>query len=237
MGTSTSSWLDRFRHNHKAELALAELANMPRVSGVLVKVAGSIHVVVGTAAAWGSAAAAFKGGRRPANRHKAKVNFLVVVGVMVMGRARLGGASFTDVTSTAGGVGGASDGRGIAVADYDGDGNLDLYSPNNGANILYQNDGDGTFTDVTSTAGVGDTGTGAGAAWADYDGDGDMDLYVTNGAANDGANVRLYRNDGGGTFTDVASSAGVGDTSRGQGVVWTDYDGDGDLDVYITKCG
>ena len=114
------------------------------INSVLVKVAkvaGSIPVVVGTAAAWGSAAVAFKGGRRSANRHKAQANFLAVVGAMLLGRARLGGASFTDVTSTAG-IGGSS--IGMAIADYDGDGDLDLYVVNyDTANVLYQNDDGG----------------------------------------------------------------------------------------------
>lgn len=118
---------------------------MQRVDGVLVKATNTIPVVVGTAAAWGSAAAAFKGGsRRPGNGYnkKAQVNLLAVVGAMVLGLARLGGASFTDVASTAS-VGDTSNGRGIAVADYDGDGDLDLYVTNNGANVLYQNDNNG----------------------------------------------------------------------------------------------
>ena len=104
-----------------------------------------------------------------------------------------GDGTFTDVTSTAS-VGDAGIGRGTAWADYDGDGDLDLYVTNFGqANVLYQNNGDGTFTDVTSIASVGDAGNGVGTAFADYDGDGDLDLYVVNVNA---ANV-LYQNDGG----------------------------------------
>ena len=157
---------------------------------------------------------------------------MVLGGMVLLGMARLGGAtSFTDVTSAAG-VGDAGNSHGTAWADYDGDGDLDLYVNDfNGANVLYQNDGDGTFTDVTSTAGVGDTGEGYSTAWADYDGDGDLDLYVAN---NGGANT-LYQNDGDGTFTDVTSVAGVGDTGEGQGTAWADYDGDGDLDLYVAN--
>ena len=99
---------------------------------------------------------------------------------------------------------------------------------NNGANTLYQNDGDGTFSDVTSTAGVGDTGIGRGTAWADYDGDGDLDLYVSK----DTANI-LYQNNGDGTFSDVTSTAGVGDTGNSRGTAWGDFDGDGDQEVAV----
>jgi hypothetical protein len=98
--------------------------------------------------------------------------------------------------------------------------------------VLYQNDGDGTFTDVTSSAGVGNTGSGRSAAWADYDGDGDLDLYVTN---TDGQANVLYQNDGDGTFTDVTSTASVGNTGNSQGTTWADYDGDGDLDLYVAN--
>ena len=97
------------------------------------------------------------------------------------------------MTSSAG-VGDTGNGCGTAWADYDGDGDLDLYATNyNSANVLYRNDGDSTFTDVTNTASVGDTGAGHGTAWFDYDGDGDLDLYVVNDV---GANV-LYRNNNG----------------------------------------
>ena len=118
-----------------------------------------------------------------------------------------GDATFVDTASSAG-VGDAGiNGYGVAWADYDGDGDLDLYVVNGVANVLYRNDGGGIFVDTTSSAGVGDDGDGSGAAWADYDGDGDLDMYVVN---YDGANV-LYRNEGDGTFVDVTSSAGAGD--------------------------
>ena len=85
------------------------------------------------------------------------------------------------------------------------------------------------FTDVTSAAGVGDSGDGRGVAWGDFDGDGDLDLYVAN---YDRANV-LYRKDGDSIFTDVTSAAGVGDSGHGSGAAWGDFDGDGDLDLYV----
>ena len=131
-------------------------------------------------------------------------------------------------------------GSGAAFADYDNDGHIDLYVVNNPGpldaeitetspgNVLYRNNGDGTFTDVTEKAGVGDRGYGMGCVFGDYDNDGALDLYVTNY----GPNV-LYRNNGDGTFTDLAEKAGVGDTRWGTGAVFGDYDNDGDLDLYV----
>ena len=131
-------------------------------------------------------------------------------------------------------------GSGAAFADYDNDGDIDLYVVNNPGpldaeiteaspgNLLYRNNGNGTFTDVTAEAGVGDRGYGMGCVFGDYDNDGDLDLYVTNY----GPNV-LYRNNGDGTFTDVTAEAGVGETRWGTGAAFGDYDNDGDLDLYV----
>ncbi len=131
-------------------------------------------------------------------------------------------------------------GSGAGFADYDNDGDLDLYIVNNPGplnakitsaspgNVLYRNNGDGTFTDVTAQAGVGDRGYGMGCVWGDYDNDGNVDLYVTNY----GPNV-LYRNNGNGTFTDVTAKAGVGDARWSTGAAFGDYDNDGALDLYV----
>ena len=131
-------------------------------------------------------------------------------------------------------------GSGAGFADYDNDGDLDLYIVNNpgpleveissesSGNILYRNNGDGTFSDVTEKAGVGDRGYGMGCVFGDYDNDGDVDLYVTNF----GHNV-LYRNNGDGSFSDVTESAGVCDGRWGTGAIFGDYDRDGDLDLYV----
>ena len=108
-------------------------------------------------------------------------------------------------------------GGGVALADLDGDGDLDAYlvqsgrvdktlSPELSANRLYVNRGDGNFDEVEGAAGAGDRGYGMGVATGDYDNDGDIDLYVTNL----GPNV-LLQNNGTGTFTDVTAESGVGD--------------------------
>lgn len=131
-------------------------------------------------------------------------------------------------------------GSGASFADYDNDGDLDLYIVNNpGAfnaeitklspgNVLYRNNADGTFSNATTEAGVGDQGFGMGCVSGDYDNDGDMDLYITNY----GPNI-LYRNNGDGTFTDVTTEAGVGDSRWSTGAAFGDYDNDGNLDLYV----
>ena len=133
-------------------------------------------------------------------------------------------------------------GSGAAFFDYDNDGDLDLYIVNSAplpgfvtamppTNVLYRNDGDSGFTDVTAEAGVGHLGYGLGCDTADYDNDGDPDLYVTNF----GENV-LYRNNADGTFTDVTVHAGVGDSDRwSSSCTFVDYDHDGNLDLYVVN--
>ena len=138
-------------------------------------------------------------------------------------------------------------GPGVVFFDYNNNQLQDLYFPNGAwkpeindnrsrslrgrlSNALYENNGDGTFTDVTIAAGVGDQGYGMGASAADFDGDGDLDLYVLNY----GPNV-LYRNNGDGTFVDVTEQAGLEDPLWSVSAPWLDYDGDGDLDLYVAN--
>jgi hypothetical protein len=146
--------------------------------------------------------------------------------------------TFEDVTSTAG-VAGPLRAWGVAWADFDNDGDLDLYiASRSDSNMLYRNDGDGTFTSIGVSAGVADSRGSTGVAWGDYDNDGDLDLFVANRYTNSsGTNRtdRLYRNNGDSTFTDVAGSAGVGgQTARGSfSGVWADFNDDGHLDLYV----
>ena len=160
---------------------------------------------------------------------------------------------FTDVTAQAGIRFKHSDGRsgqryfletfgaGAAWFDYDRDGDLDIYFVNGASlpgaeldpsptNLLFRNNGDKTFTDVTEEAKVGDGAYGFGCCVGDYDNDGWLDLYVTNF----GANI-LYRNNGDGSFTDVTEAAGVGDDRWSSSAAFADYDKDGDLDLFVAN--
>ena len=124
-------------------------------------------------------------------------------------------------------------GAGVVIFDFNGDGRDDIYVANSaGANALYLNNGDETFTDVAAVAGVDDPlGEGNGGCSADYDNDGDQDLYVTNGGSS-----RLFRNQGDGTFLDVAGVAGASEAHsayRSTGCAWGDYDGDGFSDLIV----
>lgn len=130
---------------------------------------------------------------------------------------------------------------GLALIDYDNDGYQDIYFVNSltvdlvksrtkTKSVLYRNNGDGTFTDVTDKAGVGDIGWGMGAAVGDYNNDGFDDLYVTCYGPN-----HLLRNNGNGTFTDVTQTAGVDDKRWSAGAAFVDYDNDGKLDLFVSN--
>lgn len=135
-------------------------------------------------------------------------------------------------------------GSGCSWIDYNNDGLLDLYVVNgrhvegltnhsapdgvDATNHLYRNNGDGTFTDVTTQAGVPGKGFGVGVTAGDFDNDGHEDLYVTNYNS-----AILYHNNGDGTFTDVTAQAGVDNPFFGTGAAFVDYDRDGRLDLFV----
>ena len=174
-----------------------------------------------------------------------------------------GDGTFAEIAREAG-VGDAGWGSGVAVGDLDNDGRPDLYATNYGANVLYRNRGGDHFADTTREAGVGGDQYSASAAFFDYDRDGDLDLYVANYVVFDaeylpakpklctffgglrvycgpkglvGAPDVLYRNEGNGAFTDVTQASGVAAANRyyGLGVVPTDYDSDGDSDLFVAN--
>ncbi len=172
-----------------------------------------------------------------------------------------GDGTFTDVTDRAGVANRGGFGMGAAWGDYDNDGLLDLYVTNYGRSVLYHNNGDGTFTDVTDRAGVANHRWGMTPVWFDYDNDGYLDLYVPNyvdynlkgvpaGATSQeyGIDVpftlnpasfapvpnRLYHNNRDGTFTDVAPRLRVADASgRSLSVAFADFTLNGWQDIYV----
>ena len=172
-----------------------------------------------------------------------------------------GDGTFTDVTAKTGVGGEGHYGQGVAVGDYDNDGYPDLYVTGYGRAILYHNNGDGTFTDVTAKAGVADEGQwSTSAAWVDFDKDGWLDLVVLNYLdwtprnnlwcgekapgyrsycnPNDyhGQHIRLYHNNHDGTFTDVSQKSGIGiPEAKGMGVVTADFFGHGWPDIAIAN--
>jgi enediyne biosynthesis protein E4 len=130
-------------------------------------------------------------------------------------------------------------GGGGGFIDYNGDGLLDIYlvcysqtpQPDGASklrDVLYRNNGNGTFTDVTDSAGIANSMRGMGLAVGDFDNDGWPDIYISGFGAS-----KLYRNNGNGTFTDVTERAGVNNKLWGTSAAFFDYDNDGYLDLFV----
>jgi hypothetical protein len=166
-----------------------------------------------------------------------------------------GDGTFEDTTESAG-VGHGGAGFACSAADYDNDGDLDLYVLNYGANVLYRNNGKGAFTDVTREAGVGNDGWSLSGVWFDYDTDGHLDLFVANYLEYDDGKFRdyypaqgypgplsysgqpdiLYRSNGDGTFKDVTKEAGVfNQNGRAMSATSADLNNDGLLDLLVSN--
>jgi hypothetical protein len=142
----------------------------------------------------------------------------------------LGDGTFQEVGAAAG-VADPNGTSGVCAGDYDGDGWFDLYSVNISSprNYLYHNQGDGTFEDATLAMGVADIGDGRTATFLDIDFDGLIDLFSSNHVNPN----RLYHNNGIGPFTDIAPALGIDEPPDPFGTAFGDYDGDGDIDVFL----
>ena len=170
-----------------------------------------------------------------------------------------GNMKFRDVTSEAG-LAGDGYSMGAAAADFDNDGNVDLFVAGVRHNILYRNLGNGKFEDVTAKSGIKSDQWSVAAGWFDFDNDGLLDLFVVNygawspaldrycGDASRGLRIychpryfdprpnQIYRNRGDGTFEDISAPSGIAQHSgRGMSVAFADYDGDGLMDAFITN--
>lgn len=166
--------------------------------------------------------------------------------------------SLTDTTAEAGlSKAGNAYGMGVAIGDFNNDGFEDIYVTNYGSNILYKNNGNETFSDVTEYARVTAGGWSVSAGFFDYDNDGQLDLFVSRYLDYDlGRNIRcgtpfysycrpdrysgtanvLYHNEGSGRFRDVSAVSGIGSKiGKGMGVAFNDYDADGFADIFVAN--
>ncbi|MFT5762859.1 MAG: hypothetical protein ACI8X3_000274 [Saprospiraceae bacterium] len=152
--------------------------------------------------------------------------------------------NFTEVSASIG-VDDCRNGMGIAVGDFNRDGWMDFFYTNIGDCVLFQNDGDGTFTDVSSSAGIDNqdmTHYSWGCAFLDHNLDGYQDIIVALGALNQTSGTfprpnQLFENNGDSTFTNIAGSVNMADDTKSRSSIYGDYDNDGDLDVFFMSYG
>jgi hypothetical protein len=167
---------------------------------------------------------------------QAKLRFLSLGVVAISSSVFVGSSANAQFTAVTNGpvVADHGDSTGCAWGDFDNDGDLDLFVSNFGTplNFLYRNNGDGSFTRVTTGLIATEDTNAEGAAWADYDNDGDLDLFVAVGL---GGHDLLYRNEGHGTFTKVSSGPIVESGGSSRGCAWGDYDNDGYLDLFVVN--
>ena len=143
----------------------------------------------------------------------------------------IGQSSYVDQSAIAG-INNVGFNRGVAVVDYNNDGWEDLYFTRlDKSNILYRNDGDGTFTNVSDASGIDIVGDSGAAVWGDLDNDGWADLVL----GNRDIPSQVFRNNGDGTFSDITEAAGVDNTAKVQSVLLADVDNDGWLDIYVAN--
>ncbi len=141
--------------------------------------------------------------------------------------------NFEDVTAPSG-INFSGNGVSCVWGDYDFDGDDDVYIvARNGISQFYKNNGNGIFSDVTSTAGVANNANGQSASFGDYNNDGWLDLVVVNQLVP----IRLFQNNGNGTFTDVSENSGINSGGGNISSLWFDFDADSDLDLFIAKNG
>jgi hypothetical protein len=218
-------WAD-FTGSHRLDLYVAnegqDILYFNNGDGTFTKADPAVAGMTETAAGWSVAVTDYNGDGKPDI-------FVANDGPDFLYKNN-GGGTFTNVATAAGIQTASAQGRAAVWLDFDKDGKVDVFIANVGQDLLYKNNGNETFTDVTATAGLVDNAVGMAADWGDYDGDGYPDLFV----ANEGQDF-LYRNNRNGTFNQVATVSGMTDMAAGRGAAWVDFNKDGNIDLFVAN--